>query len=836
MRELLAYSQGAVVEEKLALRIRANNSGDIYIPISWYSAEGTQDCDYNWYVSIDWWWQVTYSGMWSAWGSIRVWFWLAPLSVHTVTIKPRVEEYWWLRAFWYKGTNYATFLVNIISDKSYKWYAISDIFTGDWYKAYQYYGCDNLINTDEELLPDTLEIIGNNYRYYEYAGCTSLVWNAEEKILKTVKAIGDNYRAYQYQNCTGLKRVDMRAINWASVGSNYRYNQYSWIGTDRNQVSIYIEWWIEEGWSWGLTDANVAWIYVYKDLVSDYRTKLSWITSSKIQKNAAWDGNEYEFIEFIALADSTGNIRIPVGWFSTSMSQNCGYDWMVSIDGGEAEEITGTGSATYVSVGSWLTEGSEHRVVIKPVTIWWWWGRAFGYYNTGAQLYIKEIIHDSYKCYASSRTSTGNHYKQATYVGCTHLINSYEKLPTSVTSIGAYYMKECYAGCTGLKSAFWEVMHKWATIGADYRYHEYTGCSAMEIHEWIAWYSGTYPTNYKYEYLSGAGNNMKVYITRYEALASGLTNSLWIADNKVNGVYCFIDDIYWYTNSSYWSNISNSKFKGWYYDYVCNEFIDINRYTKLLATIALPYIWYEWAESHTNWDAVTYNRWIWLDRKKYWSNIYIWATEYSKDSKGNNHVWVLKLWLSISSVNGEKVVAWVNVQSLTAWAWSNWSGGNISYANAINVDKRWNIYGNYAYNGSNYDYYGLYPLGRDQWGGDQTLAGAISRNGKYLFWNKLWWGLFHTDTAYDFSTYTKTSVTAQYWNLIFSDDGLTMVSWNSWWSQLTQYTLTSPRDISTAVSTGKTLNIQGQVSLSSDCKYLFRFDDTTNTLYQYTYE
>jgi hypothetical protein len=42
---------------------------------------------------------------------------------------------------------------------------------------------------------------------------------------------------------------------------------------------------------------------------------------------------------------------------------------LVSIDGGEEEEITGTGSATYVSVGSGLTEGSEHRVVIKPKTI-----------------------------------------------------------------------------------------------------------------------------------------------------------------------------------------------------------------------------------------------------------------------------------------------------------------------------------------------------------------------------------------------------------------------------------------------------------------------------------
>jgi hypothetical protein len=48
-------------------------------------------------------------------------------------------------------------------------------------------------------------------------------------------------------------------------------------------------------------------------LVNDYKTKLSGITSSKIQKNSLWDNLEYEFIEYIGLADSTGKIRIPVG-------------------------------------------------------------------------------------------------------------------------------------------------------------------------------------------------------------------------------------------------------------------------------------------------------------------------------------------------------------------------------------------------------------------------------------------------------------------------------------------------------------------------------------------
>jgi hypothetical protein len=52
-------------------------------------------------------------------------------------------------------------------------------------------------------------------------------------------------------------------------------------------------------------------------LVNDYKTKLSGITSSKIQKNSEWDNFEYEFIEYIGIVDSAGKIRIPIGGYST---------------------------------------------------------------------------------------------------------------------------------------------------------------------------------------------------------------------------------------------------------------------------------------------------------------------------------------------------------------------------------------------------------------------------------------------------------------------------------------------------------------------------------------
>ena len=136
MRELLAYSQGVVAEEKVVLRIRANDDGDVYIPTAWYSPDGTQDCQYSWRVSVDGGNEVNYNWKGTSSSSIRVWYSFVPLSVHTVTIKPQVEDYGWLRAFGYKGTAYAGSLINIISDKSYKGYALSEKYTGNWYKAW----------------------------------------------------------------------------------------------------------------------------------------------------------------------------------------------------------------------------------------------------------------------------------------------------------------------------------------------------------------------------------------------------------------------------------------------------------------------------------------------------------------------------------------------------------------------------------------------------------------------------------------------------------------------------------------------------------------------------
>lgn len=821
MRSLLAYGTTSALEEKLTLRIKADNSGDVYIPIAWYSSDGSQDCEYNWMVSIDWNTAVEYSGVWSSTGKIRVGYGLTPLSVHTVIITPKVDEYSWLRAFGYKGTDIAPTLINIISDKSYKGYALSGVFAWNYYKAYQYYWCVNLINTDEELLPDTLEIIWDNYRYYEYSGCTSLVSNADERILKTVKVIWDNYRAYQYENCTNINRIYMRAINWASVWNNYRQNQYTGASNDKKPMDIYIEWGIEEGWDWWLANWSVKNIYVYDGLVSDYQTKLSTITSSKIKKNADWDGYEYEFIEYVALADSTGKIRIPVGWYSTSFTQDCAYDWMVSIDGDEAVEITGTGWATYVSVWSGLTEWTEHRVVIKPKTVAYWWGRAFWFHTTWAQAYIKEFIHDSYKCFASNRTETGAHYKHWTFTWCTNLINSYEKLPTSVTTIWDAYMSECYAGCTSLQAAFYEVLHKWCTLWENYRYHMYTGCTSLSTHEWVAGYTGwTYPTNYKYEYLSWSWNNLKVYITRYEPLASGLTNSLGLTDTNVEWVYIYIDNLYNYMSNSYWSNISDNKFQAYYYDYAPHFTVDISKYTTLIWTYNMPWRWNSWVWSYSIW-------WWWENRR--------WVAPYDKNSYDVRVPWG-------KTNNNTGTDDWVIYT--VRWEWTDWTAIDMNKDISVGTRyERWNIrnmytdykwkvtYWNAYYSSSNRPYKEVHwrveIMTNEHYGGWLPLISA-SRDGRWLFVdgkkyyssNRWWsWGEYWTYTG-------------SYTSMEFSDDGLTAYLASDFWT-ITQYNLKAPRDLTTLTSTWKTLNISWSFAFSKDYKYLYVYDWSLK-VYEYT--
>lgn len=823
MRWLLSYGRGTQDIERVTLRIKTNSSGDIYLPTAWYSIEWTQNCPYNWYVSIDGGEDTTYAGTGSSSWAIRVWYWLRPWTIHTVTIKPVIDDFLWCRALGYKGSTHAPYLINIISDKSYKGYAFNAIFSWDYYKAYQYQWCTNLLNTDDELLPNTLEIIGSNYRAYEYSGCTSLKNNAEEKILKSVKCIWDNYRAYQYQNCTSINKIGIRAINWSSVGSGYRSWMFSWACSTANPANITIEWGICEGGSWWLVDNRVKTIKVYSWLVNDYKALLTWITSTKISANPIWDTNDYEFLEFSINADSNWDIKIPIAWYSTSWAQDCAYDWMVSVDGEEAVEYTWTGSTTAIAVWEW-TAWSSHRIIISPKTIDFWWWRAFWFYDSWIESLITEFVHDSYKCFATSTTWTGNYYKYRTFYWCSNLVNSYEKLPTSVTTVWDYALKECYKNCTSLTSAFWEVIHRWITIWTDYRASEYEWCSSLSTYQWIAWYlDWTYPTNYKNNMFYWAWNNMVMYITRLEKMYSDV---LWLSNSRINNIKIFVDDLYYYTCTTPWASVSASKFRFYYFDYKPIPAPDLTKYTTLVGSYTMPY-----RASDSNYS---YNIWWWAEYARWFSSVQAGSHDvrvpWSRNSRYDGRVlgntyrvrweWAT-WWVAIDT--------WVNNDYWT-WTWGS-IDGNVRW---FNQDYKWNMSYARGYESSSGVVY------KEIW-----WRPAVDRRNEHFSW---WYAVFATSrdwrwvwaenkryyspTKWWSATVNVGTYSWSFTNIEFSDDWLTAYCASSFWT-ITQYNLSAPWDLNTKVSTWKTKSVNWGFALSKDYKYLYVYNWTL-TVYQYT--
>ena len=69
---------------------------------------------------------------------------------------------------------------------------------------------------------------------------------------------------------------------------------------------------------------------------------------------------------------------------------------------------------------------------------------------------------------------------------------------------------------------------------------------------------------------------------------------------------------------------------------------------------------------------------------------------------------------------------------------------------------------------------------------------------------------------------------------MFSDDGLTMYRTNDDRTVITQYDLEFPRDITSPISTWKSLTLSGYFDMTRDGKNLIRYDG--GTIYQYTYE
>ena len=232
---------------------------------------------------------------------------------------------------------------------------------------------------------------------------------------------------------------------------------------------------------WYYNNLNGNWHIIGIWIANDDRvTYQCWGVSPVIFWNWSWrDG---EIIIAKIKTDSSGNLKIPKAWYSPSVAQNASYNWWVSYDGWSETQYSWTGSAGSITIASGLTPDTEHTIVIRPNSESYGWARAFGFYNSGIQTLLTEIVYDwSYKWYSTSSTSTGNYSRYQQYNWCSSLtIAPSEILPNTVTSIDSAFRNSQYYWCTSLTTAPSEVLSNSITsIGNDFRSSQYYWCSGL---------------------------------------------------------------------------------------------------------------------------------------------------------------------------------------------------------------------------------------------------------------------------------------------------------------------------------------------------------------------
>ena len=808
MRWLLTSFTPWTQEEKIVLRIKADSNWDIYIPTWWYSDEWVANCPYSWEVSIDWWEARNYTWTWSSWWAILVGFGLKANSVHTIKISPVSDEYSRARAFWYNNCQYAPSLINIVYDKSYKWYAFNEISTWNYFRYSQYYWCVNLKSADEENLPWTVKIIWNYFRTSQYRWCTTLKANAEESIPDSVHVLWDYYRSWQYRWCTNIEVLKIKANIFASAKTWYRQDQFEWIGKITKPVSLYIEWWCVETWTtnslWLIND-NVYRVYVHIDTVTDYRDCDLWsnISNSKVVEDKSQSNKDYEYIELEVKADEDWNIWLwTLGmWDDWNITA---YDWVVWCNS-TTQRYTGQWWEDIV-VWTW-TPWEVYRVIIKPYSKSFGWGRAL-WFSWTAWWYIVSYVYDTYKAFAKSVTEAWNHYKEELLKGCTNLKRVYESLPVSCLSVGTNFMKWMAYWCTSLEYVNKEVMHSTITRWDNYRAEQYNWCSSLKEYDWIIALSN-YWTGYKSNMFTWTPNTAKFFIYWYEALTSAMTNSLWITWT----VEWNSDEINSMKNNSYWSS---AKKEVWWYTYEFNETRDINRYSTLAKTITVTipprdnysdyWLWEKWIGEHNWYIYYALNR----------NNLNTWRV-----------YWIIYRWLE----------NWDSVRLTESVASTTWSSidGNIRW---FAVNKRWQVYYWFRSQSSNGTVYNRMESTN---GASISInkhpdwAWAVALSADWYHAYLCWWSNKHFKINPKFSSsLTEVGDISNYTDLAFSDDWKTVYIWD--WTKITQYTVSEEWTFNWLTSTWKVLNVSGTWCFSSDWKYLYvRPSSNSSTIYKYWY-
>lgn len=273
---------GADFWEKIIYKMNADSSWNLYIPTAWYSTSWSQNASYSWKVSIDWWPSSTYSWTSSYWGSITI-TWYTAWTNHTITIRPTSETYWWARAYCWYNTAWKSYLTDIVYDSSYIWYADSDTNTWICFRYFQYSWCSTITSCPDEVLPDTVTVIGEKFRWYQYYWCTSLLFAPIELLNDNTTSIWRYFRAEQYNYCSALNEVKW----WKDLsigGTYYRQNQFS-IATTPKVVTVLSDVWYSSYNDLSLPNAYTTTVYVPTAYLNNYKNSTinprQYITDSK---------------------------------------------------------------------------------------------------------------------------------------------------------------------------------------------------------------------------------------------------------------------------------------------------------------------------------------------------------------------------------------------------------------------------------------------------------------------------------------------------------------------------------------------------------------------------
>ena len=221
--------------EYIEWKLLSDNSWNLYLNTDWFWFNW-ESIWYNWLVYINleyvwnfvwystpnlntsWWWSpdlVSY---------ITIATWLSSNTEYSVRIVPKKIMYWRARAL----SSPFDSLTEIVYDASYIWFWKSTTDTWHYFKYWQYYCCNNLLNWVDEVLPDTVTTIWNNFMAYQYwfKWLEYRYWKLEV-MPNSVVSIWDGFREKQYTH-TNVSTwwTESFSNNVVSVWSSFRASQY----------------------------------------------------------------------------------------------------------------------------------------------------------------------------------------------------------------------------------------------------------------------------------------------------------------------------------------------------------------------------------------------------------------------------------------------------------------------------------------------------------------------------------------------------------------------------------------------------------------------------------